>query len=459
MVRSSLTEGSISKALIKLALPIMGTSFVQMAYNLTDMMWVGRLGSLSVAAVGTAGFFTWFAMALIFISKIGAEVGVAQSVGREDIESVKKYVKSAIQINVVLALIYGSVLILLRNPLIDFFNLGNQDVIDKAKSYLIIIACGMIFSFMNPIFTAIFNGYGNSKIPFAINTVGLITNMILDPLLIFGVGPLPALGVKGAALATVFSQLVVCSLFIYFIKNNRVLFSNLNLFKSIDRVKIKEIMTLGLPVALQNGLFTIFAMFIAKIVAQWGPTPVAVQRVGSQIEAISWMTASGFATALSAFTGQNFGAKKMDRIYKGYFSAILLVSVVGIFATVLFIFGGKQIFALFLSEEEALRLGIVYLRILAYSQLFMCLEITTSGGFNGLGKTIPPSIVGIVFNFLRIPAAIILSSIDSLGLDGVWWSISMSSVFKGIILTTWFVIVLSRQQSKIKDQSLQPLKI
>ena len=95
----NLTEGSISKALITLALPIMGTSFVQMAYNLTDMMWVGRLGSLSVAAVGTGGFFTWFSMALIMISKIGAEVRVSQSIGKNDDILAKRYIKSSIQIN------------------------------------------------------------------------------------------------------------------------------------------------------------------------------------------------------------------------------------------------------------------------------------------------------------------------------------------------------------------------
>ncbi|KAB3534113.1 MATE family efflux transporter [Alkaliphilus pronyensis] len=456
-MKSSLTEGSISKALIKLALPIMGTSFVQMAYNLTDMMWVGRLGSLSVAAVGTAGFFTWFAMALIFISKIGAEVGVSQSVGKEDLVAVKGYVKSSIQINVVLALIYGGFLIIFRNDLIDFFNLGNQEVIDNARGYLLIIACGIIFSFINPIFTAILNGYGNSKTPFAINTIGLLANMILDPLLIFGLGPLPALGVRGAAIATVLSQMVVSSLFIYTIKNNAILFSGLNLFKSLEKNRIKEIMGLGLPVALQSGMFTVFAMFIAKIVAQWGPTAVAVQKIGSQIEAISWMTAGGFSTALSAFTGQNFGAQKWDRIYKGYFWAITIVSIVGLSATAIFMVGGRTIFGLFLSENDALKMGAVYLQILAYSQLFMCLEITTSGGFNGLGRTIPPSVVGIVFNFLRIPAAIALTSVDSLGLNGVWWSISMSSVFKGVILTTWFVFILSKQQVKLKNKKLKPV--
>lgn len=455
MKNNSLTEGNIVKALITLALPIMGTSFVQMAYNLTDMMWVGRLGSLSVAAVGTAGFFIWLSMALIYISKIGAEVGVAQSVGRDNYSAVRSCVKSALQINIVLALGYGLLLILFRHQLIGFFNIDSPEVVSQATTYLLIIAVGMIFSFVNPIFTAILNGYGNSKVPFVINVIGLITNMILDPILILGIGGIPAMGVMGAALATVASQMIVAIIFIYQMKQHPELFSNIKFFRTVDKARIREIIKLGAPVALQSGLFTIFAMFIARIIAQWGAVPVAVQRVGSQIEAISWMTAGGFATALSAFTGQNYGAGKWDRIYKGYFYAMLIVGAIGIFATCLLIFGGGKIFSIFLKEEEALRIGIVYLRILGYSQLFMCIEIATGGAFNGLGKTIPPSIVGIIFNALRIPSAIILSSIDSIGLDGVWWSISMSSVFKGIILTTWFIFFLSRyrQSAKIKAEA------
>jgi Na+-driven multidrug efflux pump len=88
---NNLTEGSIARALFRLALPIMGTSFVQMAYNLTDMIWVGRIGSRAVASVGTAGFYTWLGMAFVLIPKIGAEVGVAQSVGRKDMTEAKVY--------------------------------------------------------------------------------------------------------------------------------------------------------------------------------------------------------------------------------------------------------------------------------------------------------------------------------------------------------------------------------
>lgn len=197
-------------------------------------------------------------------------------------------------------------------------------------------------------------------------------------------------------------------------------------------------MTLGLPVALKNGLFAAIAMVIARIIAQWGPIPIAVQQVGSQIEAISWMTAGGFQTAMSTFVGQNYGAKKWQRVQKGYAVGMTIMFVFGLAASLLLIFAARPLFAIFITEAETLRAGIIYLRILGLSQLFMCLEATTAGAFNGLGNTVPPSVVSILFNGLRIPAALLLSA-TALGLNGVWWTISISSVFKGTVLPLWYL--------------------
>lgn len=450
-MKSNLTEGNILKKLIIMALPIMGTSLIQMAYNLTDMIWVGVLGSRAVTAIGTAGFFTWLAFAFIIIPKIGAEVGVAQSIGRKDLRETKSYIRHSVQMNVVLASLYGAVLIVFRKPLIGFFNIKGDDIVSMAISYLVIVSAGMVFFFLPPVLTSIFNGHGDSRTPFLINTIGLFTNIVLDPLLILGIGPFPKLGVAGAAVATIFSQFVVSMTFIFVIKKKTDFFDGLSFLQKPDWRHIQRIFKLGIPVALQSGAFTLIAMVIARILADWGPTPIAVQSVGSQIESISWMTAGGFQTALSAFVGQNYGAKKWDRIYRGYFTAIGIISVIGIITSSLLIFLPGPIFSIFIREPKVIQDGIVYLQILGLSQLFMCIEITTSGAFNGLGKTVPPSVVGIILNALRIPGALLLSL--SLGLKGVWWSISLSSILKGVVLTSWFIIFLSRHP-EIKGRKL-----
>lgn len=433
----NLTEGSISHALTKLALPIIATSFVQMAYNLTDMLWVGRVGSGAVAAVGTAGFFTWLANAIILIPKVGAEVGVAQSIGKQNSQEAKKYIRHSLQLIVVLALLYGALLIIFRQPLVAFYRLG-ENIEGMARTYLAIVSLGMVFFSLNPIFTGIFTGAGDSSTPFKINAIGLVINIVLDPILIFGLGPFPRLGTTGAAIATVLAQLTVTLVFIGEARKRPELFSGLRLRAKPDLGHVRHIVGLGFPVAIHSAFFTLIAMAIARILSSWGPLPIAVQQVGSQIESISWMTAGGFQTAMSAFIGQNYGAKKWDRVYKGYFIGLGIVSILGVFATALLVLGARPLFALFINEPEAIKQGTVYLRILGLSQLFMCLEIVTSGAFIGHGKTFPPSVVGIGFNILRIPLALILSA-TALGVDGVWWAISISSILKGLVLVFWHV--------------------
>ncbi|NLJ78189.1 MAG: MATE family efflux transporter [Tissierellia bacterium] len=443
-----LVEGDITGTLVRLAIPIMATSFVQMAYSMMDMIWLGRLSTEAVAAAGTGGFFTWLGSALFMIPKIGAEVGVAQSYGRDDMKSVKKYASHTIQLAIIIAVLYSIILISLRHPIIGFFNLGDKEVIRMAVDYLSIVSIGMVFYFLNPVYSGILNGSGDSTMPFKINAIGLIINMVLDPLMIMGIGPFPRMEVRGAALATIIAQFVVTLIFIIVNRDNTNLFSNLKLLDIPEGEYVKNIFKLGFPSALQTGLFASIAMIITRILSRWGPIPIGVQNVGSQIESISWMTAGGFSTAISVFIGQNHGAGHWDRIKKGYRKGLMIVGTIGIFATILLIGGARPIFRLFIpGDEEAIRMGILYLKILGLSQFFMTIEIGTQGAFNGIGRTIPPSLVGIVFNAARIPASLLLSS-TILGLSGVWWSISVSSILKGLVLFFWYTRVLRQLPSE-----------
>ena len=203
--RVDLVSDNIVKTLLTLSLPILGTSFIQMAYSLVDMIWIGRAGSAAVAAVGTAGFFAWFGNSMVLITKTGAEVGVSQAIGKNDDKERNCYVYSSIALCILMSIVYGIILIILKDELIGFFNLGDPVIIKMSIDYLIIISIGMICAFLNPQFTGIFTASGNSKTPFVVNTVGLIMNIILDPILIFGIGGIKPLGVVGAALATVLS--------------------------------------------------------------------------------------------------------------------------------------------------------------------------------------------------------------------------------------------------------------
>lgn len=447
MDNRTLTRGSISKKLALLAFPIMGTSFLQMAYNMVDMIWIGKLGAGSVAAVGTAGYFMWLSFALISLARVGAEVKVAQKLGSGENDEANHYAGTSLTFAVMLGFVYCIILIVGRKYMIGFFGLGDTKVELLGGQYLMIVALSMPFSLFNQVISAVYNASGQSKLPFRANAIGLVINMILDPLLIFGLG----LGVVGAGIATTLAQVFVSILLFKLIHGQSKPYDGFNIEVMLQKARLKEMVKISLPVALQNALFTMISMVVARIVGSFGTTAIAIQKVGTQIEAITYMTATGFGVALSAMVGQNLGAGKLDRVRHSFKSAISIMAVFGLLTSgILFLFAGP-IFSIFLDEEPALTMGITYLRIVSFSQFFMCIEITITGGFNGLGKSLPPAVIGVVFNALRIPAAFLLSTYTVLEINGIWWSISFSSVLKGTVLLLMLILVVRKLPKKMEE--------
>lgn len=438
MKTTDLTQGSISRSLWTMAIPLISASFIQMAYSLTDMLWLGHLGSDAVAAAGAAGFFTWMCNALSFMTKIGAEITVSQSMGAKDYKRAAAYAEHAVILASIIALCYSCILVIAAPALIGLFHF-EPTIADQAVSYMRIVAPGLFFQFNNNTFSGLYNGQGDSRTPFRTSAVGLIVNIILDPILIYGFGIFPALGTAGAAIATSIAQIVVYIIFARHIFTRRFPLGQIHLFHSLKRDYTRRILLLGLPVSVQNALFSLFSLTLATLAARWGAVGVAAQSIGAQIEAISWMTAAGFSTALASFTGQNYGAGHYDRIRKGYRLTLGIAGIIGLSAGILFFVFNREIFSIFVSEPEAIIAGGDYLKILALSQLFMVTESVTAGAFNGTGHTTPPALVSILLNGARIPMALFLTTFPALGLTGIWWSITLSSIFKGIILPVWFL--------------------
>lgn len=443
----NLLDGPIAGSLAKLALPIMGTSLIQMAYNLTDMIWIGRINSNAVAAVGAAGMYMWLSNGFATLAKMGGQVLLGQSLGAGKEEEAVSYARAALQMGVIFGLIYGLISIVGNKPLIGFFNLNSEQVIMDARWYLMITCGGVVFNFMNQILTGLMTAIGNSVITFRSTTIGLLINLVLDPVLIFGIGPCPELGVAGAAIATVFAQVIVFVVYVMTIRHDPLIFGRLK-FLTVTKFRyFKDIITIGLPVAVQSVLFTGISMLIARMIAGWGDAAVAVQKVGSQIESISWMTAEGFGSAVNAFTAQNYGAGKKDRVKKGYKTALGIMLVWGCFTTFVLVAFPELLFQIFITEKAVIPMGVDYLRILGVSQLFMCTEMASAGAFQGLGRTMPPSISGVLLTALRIPLAAVLAE-TVLKLNGIWWSISISSILKGTILPIWLIFVFAKMKKE-----------
>ncbi len=446
---NSLTEGPIVRTLLKLALPIMASSFLGTAYNLMDMAWVGTLGAKAVAGVGVGGMYLWFANGLATLARMGGQVNAAQSIGMKKIDNARQYARGSLQIVTLFALICAAVCLIFTNPLIAFFKLEEARTVAYAARYMR-ITCGLtIFNFLNYTLAGLYTAQGDSNTPLLANFIGLVLNMILDPLLIVGPWFFPRLEEAGAAIATVFSQFVVT--FVLVVKMRRTrnendIFYKQNYFHPVKMTYYKEILRLGFPTALQSTIYCFISMVLARMIAGFGPEAVAVQRVGGQIESVTWNTAEGFGSALNAFCGQNYGAKKTDRIKKGYRFAFLSNFIWGMLILVIFVFWPQSISKIFFHEEAAIAISVSYLIIIGFSEPFMAVELVTGGGLAGLGKTKLCSLLSICFTALRIPLAFILGN-TSLGLDGIWWALTVTSIIKGIIFYFTFNFITSKKVS------------
>ena len=444
----NLTKGPILNTLTKLAIPIMASYFIGTLYNITDMAWIGQLGSKAVAGVGVGGMFTWLSQGLSSIARMGGQVQVAQCIGRGDREKAHGYAQVAIQLAFYMGLIFALISLIFVHQMVGFFNLTDPEAYSAAVSYTR-IACGLIvFSFLAVTLTGLYTAQGDSQTPFWANLIGLATNMILDPILILGPGPFPKLGVIGASIATVTAQFIVMGIMVLGVmrqKKENVL-KGIRLAAVIPGSYLKGICQIGIPSGIQDMTYCFISMILTRMVSGFGAEALATQRVGGQIESISWHTADGFAAALNAFTAQNYGAGKMDRVKKGYRASLLTVGVWGLLVTAIFVFAPNTIARIFFHEPKAIAIAVSYLIIIGLSEAFLCVEITTIGAISGLGKTHLCSIISILFTSMRIPLAIVLGN-TSLGLDGIWWALSFTSMIKGIIFTATFFWITRRKKA------------
>ena len=422
MKKIDLTQGKVSEVLTALALPIMGSSLLQFTYNLVDMLWVGGLGSDAVASVGSSSFYIGLGYAINALVVIGTGIKVSHALGQKDEEAVKRYVHSGMLLNLIIAVLFTAFLLFGGKGLIAFINLKDTTLQEQAYGYLSVSSLMMFFAFFNLLYIRIFGSFGNNKIALKISAIGIILNIILDPMFIY----LFKLGVMGAALATLISNIVMFVLFHIQAKGLFVF-----KFKSmVDKEKVLEIARLGLPMASQRILFTLINILLARLIGSFGSDAIAAQKIGLQIESVTFMVIGGLNGAIASFTGQNFGAKKYKRIQEGYRVALKVGIIYSVVNMLVFIAILEMLAMLFVRDEMTIAIASDYLRIVAFSQIFSTVEMVSNGLFTGIGKPKIPATISMIFTALRIPFALILTPM--FGVSGVWISIALSSILKGI---------------------------
>lgn len=418
----------------------MGTSFVHMAYSFTDMAWLGRLGNDEVAAVGIISVFLWIAHSMSHLTKTGSEVNIAQAIGRKNYDLARSYASHNAGLGLYVGLLWALSYVLLATPLIELYH-PSALVSVLAHEYLYVIALCLPAIFFNNTLFGIYNATGNSYIPFVMLSLGMLCNIILDPIFIH----LWGWGVSGAAWATVLSEYLVLILFVWRLRSRDKLLGNFPFFCKLQLGRSWEILKIGLPVASLNILFASVTIFMGRLASNaGGALGIAVLTTGGQLEALTWNTAQGATTALSTVVAQNYTAGQWGRVWEAYRKALYFTLSLGLVGMLYFIWGGAGLFSLIIPDDVTIKEGANYLRISAYSQVLMMLELTTQGLLYGLGRSYLPASISILGNLLRIPFGLFFISLG-LGLSAVWWAISLSAMLKGLLALVLIVLVLRQK--------------
>lgn len=431
-----LTVMPLSKAIIKLAGPAMASMLFIMVFQLVDAWWVGKLGAQPLAGVSAAAFLLWSLESVATLVSTGVNAMVARFVGEKNTDKASLVVGQGTLLSILLSLVFSSVGLICQSRIFNAMGI-HADVAKAATDYMAVILIGLVTIYLSFAIDAAFRGMGDTRTPLKLVAAGLSLNIVLDPFLIFGLGPFPRMETAGAALATIIAHGFVAVFGIILLQRREVKIkfhrglTNYDLLWRITRI--------GAPIAFSGMMFSVSYMFLTRVITRFGPEALAALGLGHRIEGLSYFAAVGFSVAASTLVGQNLGANKPKRAEKAAWLTILYISILLLFVSVLYYFFGGTIIRFFINDADVIMEGTQYLKIIALFEVFLGFEIVFEGAFSGAGNSLPPMLVAVPITWMRIPLAIYLADVVGMGSSGIWWTIAVTTGLKGILLALWFV--------------------
>ncbi len=390
MSKNQITEGVIWKQLLFFFFPILLGTLFQQLYNTADTVVVGRfVGTQALAAVGgSTGQIVNLVVNFFVGLASGATVIIARYYGARDRIKLNNALHTAIALSIVGGIVTGIAGILLTPSLLKMMNTP-ADVIEGSTMYLRIYFAGIIFVFVYNIGSGILRAVGDSKRPLYFLIVCCFLNIFLDILFVVYL----KLGVKGAAFATVISQAVSALLVILSLTKSvdiyRLLPNKIRFYKSL----LIAIITIGLPAGLQSVMYGISNIIIQTSLNSLGTETVAAHTAFAKIDAIYWMISGAFSVSIITFIGQNYGARKFDRMKKSIKVCLLMDLIASLLLTTVMLLAGPYLLRLFTSDQEVIEIGMQIIHIIAPSYaLFIFIEILSSS-LRGMGNVVVPMLM------------------------------------------------------------------
>lgn len=433
-LKGDLGKDKVGKLLVILSLPAMIGMTVQALYNVVDTFWVGKIGADAIAALTIC-----FPIQMLMIAiASGTGIGLSSIISRRLGEDRKDQAINAAEHGIVLILFYGVIITLFGlyfvRPLLIIFG-ATPELLLLSEDYITLILLGSIFLFFAVMSGSIIQAQGNSGIPMKSMLTGAITNIILDPFLIFGLGPFPEMGVQGAALATVIAQIAACTI------NFRFLFSQDNLLTltlknfEINFSIIWEIYKVGLPSIIMQLMHSVIIVILNWILGTYSYLAIAAMGIFFRIQSIIFMPVMGLTSGLIPIIAYAYGAKNLPRLKRALILAAWVSFALMSIGFLAFQLIPEQLIRIFNNDPELVRLGVECMRNISLLLPFVGPAIIASSLFQAVGKGLTAMWLSLLRQVvLLVPALMILP--HYFDLRGVWLSFPASDFFT-IVITSY----------------------
>ena len=442
--------------------------------EIVNMFWVGKLGKEAIAGIVLSANFTWVLSNIMVLVSAGVFAMVAHHIGSGNKQQANFIASQGVLAALALGFTCSIITIVYAEPLLGFYN-ADPNVSRAAIKYFRIIMAGFPLGFIMIVVGQAISASGNTRISMFIGVVTLITNIVLDPFLIFGWLFFPQLGLRGAAIATLIARFVGMLLGFYFLVSNK---THINIFTTRsnfipDTKMIWQFLKIGIPAFIGDLTRPLTSILLFKIVAVFGTAAIAAFGVGFRALGIGFIFVGGIWTATSVLVGQFLGKGNPEKSQEVTKKALILALSIQLILTTAFLLMAEWIIMIFNTDPEVIRHGANYIRWISLGQIVSVFGGIYGAAFRGAGDTKPPMYNAIFVNwFIKIPLAVALSipiviieptkailryiesiglistsfilldsitkSLIPLGLNGVWAAITASMIVEGIIMSLWF---------------------
>lgn len=432
----------IFKLLLTMSLPAMLSMLIQALYNVVDSLFVARIGEDALTAVSLAFPIQTLIIAVAVGTGIGLNSLIARSLGEKNVEKASLVADHGILLALVSWALFALFGLFFAKDFFTFFT-DNEVVVKMGTQYLTIVTIFSFGAFVQINIEKIFQGTGNMIYPMIMQIVGAVTNIILDPIFIFGWFGLPKMGVAGAAIATIIGQLTAMLLSIYLItKRSQGIRISLKGFK-MDLSIVKEIYKVGFPAIVMQSIMSFVVIILNNILIGFSQMAVSVMGIYFKVQSFVYMPVFGLNQGALPIMGYNYGARNRKRLMQCLYQALIVAASIMGLGTILFNAVPQQIIRMFNGSEEMIQMGVQALRIISIGFMFSGVSIVISALFQAIGDGVQSLIISIIRQVVVLLPLVYLLSLK-MGVTGVWLAFPIAEV----IAAVGSVILLTVQYRK-----------